>query len=566
MTVGKQTYTDKKEAGKALALEILAKANEKQFVKVGEFAGFELQVMKLDRLMAASKGSEYLGQIVGAQSYPFDIKQFYLDSPTHLANEVAKKVEAIDSNLKRWQYELEKTKTDLAAQEKLSKEPFAKQAELDTKTKRFDEVMAILNPQEEQALDDVDNDTQYQERDYLDDEGAIQYDRSSKRSAYSETETLFLQWSHGSAPVGEVKSFIRYGKHHFYEKTADYCVELSRAQYNERKNIDGENAYTRVQRQINGAADKNGYAEGNLSGRMDGNRNSGRAEVLSGYTVGEELRNDAGRSVSSGRRNNNSVSEVNEEDTQYQNRSSALSDREVLELAASGVSFDNLTEAEKNALEIFDKHLDELAKLQEERVDLGRQYKQQQFEKGGSRQEAAKILNAMKVLDVKIVNAENELISLENKDVLKKVLVKARKVVETKEQIHGQEALRKYRMKREESLAVKKYRARVRNDVETLRKWLVSPSNKDIVKHVPAEIQKSVADFLDSINLMSKTALKTSGLVTTKADDGNEKLVKTFVNPFVNFFVSFTQFYAEFIKFELAKVANKGIRESKKMY
>ncbi len=217
-----------------------------------------------------------------------------------------------------------------------------------------------------------------------------------------------MQWAYGSATVGEVKSFYRGKVIHYYEKTADYCVELSKAQYNERKNFNGEDIRRRAQREISEAVDYNESSGRNVIGYSDGNRNSGRAEVLSGYTVGEELRDAAGRSVSSGRGNNNSVSEVNEEDTQYQNRSSALSDREVLELAASGVSFDNLTEAEKNALEIFDKHLDELAKLQEERVDLGRQYKQQQFEKGGSRQEAAKILNAMKVLDVKIVNAENE--------------------------------------------------------------------------------------------------------------------------------------------------------------
>lgn len=43
-------------------------------------------------------------------------------------------------------------------------EPFAKQAELDRKTARFNEIMDILNPKEEQIIGDEEDAVQYQAR------------------------------------------------------------------------------------------------------------------------------------------------------------------------------------------------------------------------------------------------------------------------------------------------------------------------------------------------------------------------------------------------------------------
>ena len=391
MTVGKKTYTDKKEAGAALALEIIAKAKTGEFVTVGKFAGFEIRVIK--------QGSEYVGHITGAQSYKFNV---YLEKTTYMATHIASVVEGIDGRREAWNEALKETQADLAAQQKMIAEPFAKQAELDRKTARFNEIMDILNPKEEQIIGDEEDAVQYQAREKLDDDAG-----------------------------GSISGVVRYG---------------------------------------------------------------------------------------------NSVSEgINE---QYQERSSPLTDREVLEMAAEGIEVDSLSETEKNALDIFSKRLSELAQLQEERAELGRQYKQQQFTKGGSRQEAERIFNAIQVLDSKINAAENAAIGLENKDVLKGVLKKARRVVETQEKERGDAMLRRYRERRRESAEALKYRTRIKTEVETLRKWLVSPSSKDIRKHVPAEIQKTVADFLESINLMSKTALRTSGLETTKADNKYLKSMK----------------------------------------
>ena len=287
-----------------------------------------------------------------------------------MATHIASVVEGIDGRIEAWSEALKETQADLAAQQKMIAEPFAKQAELDGKTARFNEIMDILNPKEEQIIGDEEDTVQYQAREKLDDDDRRKY---SKRSVYSETETLFLQWSNGSAPVGEVKRFYRFGKVHYYEKTAEGCVELSRAQYNERNNFNGENTDTRVQRQTGEAAYYNESSERNVPGYSDSDRNSGGAEILSGYTVGEELRNDAGGSISSGGRNDNGVPE--RVDRQYQERSSPLTDREVLEMAAEGIEVGSLSEAEKNALNIFSKRLADLAQLQEERAELGSQYK-----------------------------------------------------------------------------------------------------------------------------------------------------------------------------------------------
>jgi molecular chaperone GrpE (heat shock protein) len=132
----------------------------------------------------------------------------------------------------------------------------------------------------------------------------------------------------------------------------------------------------------------------------------------------------------------------------------------------------------------------------------------------------------MNVLDTKIKSLENSLLDLENKDVLKSVLEKARTVAEAQERKRGDENLKRYRERRNESAGVRKYRERVRSEVENLRKWLMAPSNKDVKKHVPAELQKTVADFLESINFMSKTALRSGGLETTKADEKYLKNMK----------------------------------------
>ena len=223
---------------------------------------------------------------------------------------------------------------------------------------------------------------------------------------------------------------------------------------------------------------------------------------------------------------NVTATENSDEETEESTRQRTVSDREVLRMAAGEIDVEGLSDGEKDALRIFNEALDKLQEAQEQREELGRQYREQQFTKGGSRTEAAQTLARMNVLDSKVKTLENRLLSLENKDVLKRVLQKARAVVEAQEKARGKEALQKYREKRDTSEATKKYRERVRAQVMEFAKFMTSPSNKDIRKHVPAELQKSVVDFLESINLASKTALRTGGLETTKADDKYLKTMK----------------------------------------
>jgi hypothetical protein len=161
--------------------------------------------------------------------------------------------------------------------------------------------MAILNPKEEQLIGE-DDDTQYQAR--------------RKRTRYSETETLFMQWENGSAPVGEIKRFFRFKKAHYYEKTAEGCVEITRAEYDERNNFDAKDIDRKSKRGIRQTVNSNGIAGRNAVGYSNSNRNTEGTEILSRHTVGEQLRNDAGGSISSNGRNDNGVSD-SVDDTQY---------------------------------------------------------------------------------------------------------------------------------------------------------------------------------------------------------------------------------------------------------
>lgn len=677
MTVGKRKFTEKKDAGKALASEIVSKAKEGEFTTVGKFAGFELRIIK--------QKAEYIGTVVGAQNYRFNV---YPENSTYMVNHIIGVIQGIEHKIGVWSDRLTETETDLAAQEAIIAAPFAKQAELDAKTSRFNEVMSILNPKDEQVIGD-EGDVQYQARKPLDDELPKKH---NKKSTYRETETLFMQWKNGSAPIGEVKRFSRFGKFRYYEKTKKGSIELSREQYNERRKFDAQNTYTRVQRQISEATDYNEGSERNMLGYSDGNRNAGGAGVLSRQTVWETLRHDAtgsvrggvrnssgndvnspvsqaissaktsimqipalfkhkavkfgdvnidigggrfdlatnylasigttnlvfdpfnrpettnastldylrsgkradtatcanvlnviaeeearknvilevakaikpdgvayfmvyegngtgiGKETSAGYQNNRKTADYVQEISQwfdsvqrsgklitatkpkanlpkaawelspgnavfYQQRTSPLTDREVLSIAASEVNVEGLTDGERDALNIFKRRLDNLNELEQKRSEEGRKYKEQQFGANVDRAEAQKTLNRMKILDDQIKRASSEVLDVEKKEVLKRVLQRSRKVVEKAEREHGQELLRRYRDRRNNSAAIKKYRERIVVTSMQLSDWLLKNSDKE---HVPEVLKKPVLELLTSIDFSSKRLL--SGGQETKAD------------------------------------------------
>ena len=202
---------------------------------------------------------------------------------------------------------------------------------------------------------------------------------------------------------------------------------------------------------------------------------------------------------------------------QHQQRTNTLTDREVLEMAANEIKVSDLTQAENDALTIFQDRLSKLKDLQAERAEQGRLYKEQQFGEKVDRKAAEETLNRMHILDSQIKKATAEVLTVEEKEILNRVLKKARKVVEAQERQHGQEILNRWRDRRNNAAAIKKYRDRLRGDIDELSNWILKPDNKDIVKHVPDVLKNSVIPFLSSINFMSKRALK--GGNATKADE-----------------------------------------------
>lgn len=358
--VGKTTYTDKKEAGVALMAAATANAAPTAYTTIGSFAGFDVRVIK------THEGIK--GLLSGKQGYSFNT---YPERTTYMITHLSAVAESIEEKIKLWEHSLAETQADMAEQEKLIAAPFAKQAELDAKRARYNEVMEILNPKEEQSLDSVADDTvQEQNREYLEE--------------------------------------------------------------------------------------------------------------------------------------------------QEQQRTNTLTDREVLQMAAGDLDTGSMTEGERDALRIFKDRLSKLETLQEERAEQGRLYKEQQFGAKVDRAAAAETLNRMHVLDDKIKAANADVLAVENKEVLGRVLKKARKVVEAEQRAHDDEIFKRYVDRTKNAAAIKKYRERIKKDVDELTSWVIKPNNKDIVKHIPDALKNTVIPFLTSIDFTSKQQLR--GGEATKAD------------------------------------------------
>lgn len=190
-------------------------------------------------------------------------------------------------------------------------------------------------------------------------------------------------------------------------------------------------------------------------------------------------------------------------DIRYSRRTQSYTDREVLELAEDIVSTRSLTEGEREALNIFNKRLATLKDLQEQR-DRQRELLAQENRKATPDEaEKRKILNRLIVLGRKIKAAENSVLSVENKQVLKKVLHEARGVVE-----------REQRDIAETRTNTEKYKARIFKEAKTLSNWLRKNSDKE---HVPEVLKKPVAELLAAIDFSSKRFL--SGGELTQADE-----------------------------------------------
>ena len=208
---------------------------------------------------------------------------------------------------------------------------------------------------------------------------------------------------------------------------------------------------------------------------------------------------------------------TNETDIRKQQRTEAITDRELLQMSAEDLlASDTLTEGERSALQIITKRLDKLQELKDQRTELGRLYKQQQFEEGGDRQAAKQTLERMHILDKKVADAENAVLSVKDKEVLKNVLKRSRKNLESIDREKAREMVRRYRDRRDNAEAVRKYRKRIQKDTSEIASWITKPSSKDAMKNVPTAIRKPIIEILTSIDKTSKRAL--AGKAPTKAD------------------------------------------------
>ena len=489
ISIGKQKFSDKKDAGTALMAEATAKANEDGYTTIAKFAGFDLRVVK------THEGIK--GLISGKQSYSFNT---YPGNTTYMINHLIARVEEISEAVTEWEKELAATRRDMAEQEQLITQPFAKQAELDQKRARYNEVMYILNPpKEEQMLDsDGGDDVQYQRR-------KTSYVNITQQEWRQIQEDRMTKYGGNFENMPGVDYTFAHDRMYIFEN-------LDETHFRVLKSIDP----AKNQSQIDNALEvlKNGNVQtvsdysrriGNLrnfrklyksysSDARHGGTDTGNA----GLDTGTGGSSDGGRLLEAG---------TDDHAKQYQQRTHALTDREVLALAAERVKVDDLTAAEKDALDIFQKRLSKLEDLQTERAEQGRLYKEQQFGAKVDREKAAQTLNRMHTLDEQIQKASAEVLTVEEKTVLKRVLQKARVVVEQQERQHGQEILKRWRDRRNNADAIKKYRDRIRGDVDELTNWVLHPDNKNVVKHIPDALKNTVIPFLSSINFMSKRSL-----------------------------------------------------------
>ena len=585
MTVGKQIFSDKKEAGAALALEIAAKANINSLVTVADFAGFEIKAIK--------NGAEYQGFIHGKESYRFNV---YMNNTTRMVNHLCDMIAGFETMINNLEQAITEVSADRDAQYKILSQPFERQTELEEKRARFNEIMELLSPKNEQQFGADDDDVQEQSREYLEDED-VQYQQSidtfsNRRFSYDEltakgdiigitikNSTEVPLKDDGSIDAMKIVEAVRdrCRKLTLSGATSTYFVYatdigrnvqiaskgITHGFFDSTRKNKRPSSRDLINAKVSLAIPEilSNSIEVNRSYR-DGNNNISYAHIMIG-TVGIE--NDVGiieyyavRSVIEERNNlnpilveaeilgklhavnakkidssNHEITDKNvtrrhgdvyfdysiahlledvkgvftdtfsedvyerfgdertdtefSKNLQYQQRISPLTDREVLEIAANEIDMSKLTPAERDALDIFQDRLNKLKVLQDKKAPRSQ-----------------------------IQKVTENLLSVEEKAILQRVLVKARKVVEDLQWEHDQEILRRWRDRRDNAAAIKKYRDRIRTDTEDLKNWIIKPDNKNIAKHIPDVLKESVIPFLESINFMSKQAL--NGGNPTKAD------------------------------------------------
>ena len=527
--IGTQTFTDKKDAGAALVAAAEANAKEGSYTAIGKFAGFTLRVVK------TPEGVK--GMVAGAGNYDF---KTYPLAPTQGINHLIAVVEGFEERLAMLGKNLSETKSDLETQMQLAAQPFEQADKLKEKRTRYNEVMYILNPPTEQTV--ADDTVQEQSRDYYD--GWNSYELSDeflREVAYGDRHSFLRSLANQTVGIeeGTTRNIVINGEGTVYFfKATGYMngrIERKKAITDNNQALlmhmrkEYKNAYTRTETldQVAKAHEMQRGRDGwdnaatghpGVSGQDDavdgeesGSDTFGSTWESFGYNSWEEFQ----EAIEGGAMFIDDYGNVYAKE-QFQQRENTLTDRDVLAIAASEINTSKWDDGEKDALRIFTKRLNRLEALQTERTEQGRLYKEQQFGAKVDRAKAAETLNRMHELDEQISKAAADVLDVENKEVLRRVLKKARTVVEQQDREHFQGIMKRRIDRMHNAEAIKKYRNRLRGDVDDLTNWMLHPDNKSVVKHIPDALKNTVIPFLRSINFMSKRSL--GGGNPTQAD------------------------------------------------
>lgn len=271
--------------------------------------------------------------------------------------------------------------------------------------------MAILNPKEEQLIGE-DDDTQYQARRTLG-EGDIRDDVYYPKKK-ADAEAFLRSYANKTSGIkdGTSRNVVVFTANDVYfvtatgylkgdienvlpisgnEKTISELIE--EFAYGTDENAKALEQWAEIVQSGNERVLRNNVSSqiGSTAvgtDEVDGGQSDGDALGYSwenyGYTSFEELI----EAVESGAM----VMDDNGNPIQFQQRTSPLTNQEVLSIVADSLNLKDLTNGEKTALDIFKKRLDTLRELEDKRIAEGRTYKEQQFGSNVDREAAKKTL------------------------------------------------------------------------------------------------------------------------------------------------------------------------------
>lgn len=217
----------------------------------------------------------------------------------------------------------------------------------------------------------------------------------------------------------------------------------------------------------------------------------------------------------------------NQTESQAQIRSSTLSDRDVLRIAAQMAKNSesrSLTDADRARLGIIEQKLGRIDEAEEQRqgfleekraILAGREAKELS---DAERAQLRKVQKNLDTVNGKIRRLNEELSQTQEKKVVRALLKKARVVVERDA---VQRSVSSYRETRQRAEYMGKLRRSVERNAKRLQEMLLTNTDK---KHVPEALKKPVAELLRSMNLISKRGL--AGGAMTKADERYVKALR----------------------------------------